>query len=174
MHQTAAVLWSFNELGFLIYRQGEDQGRYLSRVVSRITRKKKQLTHATHFDVLEVHWISLPQEIEFNFKRLRDEFDPSSFKGLPDDVEQQRGLIMERFEEAFEILRNPTSRRQYRKEQIEDFMIVQSAELLAKKGEMAIMRQDRREACTCFSKAMELIPNRSEYAEGLRRSTALV
>ncbi len=52
-------------------------------------------------------------------------------------------------------------------------MIVQSAELLAKKGEMAIMKKDYREANLCWGKAMELVPGRSEFREGYQRAQAL-
>ena len=52
-------------------------------------------------------------------------------------------------------------------------MIVQSAELLAKKGEMAIMRKDRRESTTCFAKALELIPGRPDFREGFQRASGI-
>jgi len=45
--------------------------------------------------------------------------------------------------------------------------------LLGKKGEMAIMRKDRREASSCFSKAVELVPGEPLYRDGLRRSSGV-
>jgi hypothetical protein len=56
---------------------------------------------------------------------------------------------------------------------VEDFMIVQSAELLAKKGEMAVMRQERQIAVNCFSKALELQPRSGEYRASLQRARGL-
>jgi len=174
-HQTAAMLWAFNELGFLRYESGEDTERAMRRVAHRIERKKKQLTRATHFDVLEVHWISLPREIEANYQRLIGEFDAAGFGvTLPEALELQRAQVADRIEQAHAVLSKESSRREYRKSKVEAFMIVQSADLLAKKGEMAIMRQDRREACSCYAKALELVPNRAEFADGLRRATAIV
>mgnify|MGYP001434958797 CR=1 FL=1 len=71
------------------------------------------------------------------------------------------------------MLSSDASRRAYRKEQIEDFLIVQSAALLAKKGEMAVMRKDRPEAVNCFAKAAELVPRSGEYKEGLKRASSI-
>ena len=53
-------------------------------------------------------------------------------------------------------------------------MIQQSADLLSKQGEMAIMRRDRRAACGCFTKALELAPQNPKYRDGLKRSTAIM
>ena len=60
-----------------------------------------------------------------------------------------------------------------REEIIEKMMIEQSAELLARKGEMAIMKGDRREALSCWGKALELRPNSPEYREGMERARSL-
>ncbi|MEC8278374.1 MAG: hypothetical protein VX026_11685, partial [Myxococcota bacterium] len=73
----------------------------------------------------------------------------------------------------YQMLKTDSSRREYRLKVVERDLIVNSADLLSKKGEMAIMRFDKREACACFSKALELMPNKSEFREGLRRATVL-
>ena len=125
--------------------------------------------------MLEIHWICLPTEIDNAHKKLRAEFDLSKVPvKLPDDVKAASKDIIKRIDEAHATLKPEKSRREYRKTIVEQMMIMQSAELLSKKGEMAIMRKDRREACGCFAKALELVPGHPEFRDGLRRSTALI
>ena len=120
--------------------------------------------------MLEVHWISILDEIRANHDRLREEFEPTGFHDLTPDLQRSLDAINRRLDEAWTTLSNDQARRDYRKKVVEGFMIAQSAELLAKKGDMAIMRHDRREAMTCFAKALELVPGQVEYREGLRRA----
>ena len=82
--------------------------------------------------------------------------------------------VRQRLEESYNVLGSDMQRREYRKELIEPVMIVQSAELLAKKGEMAIMRKDRREATTCFAKALELVPGNPPFRDGLQRARTAI
>lgn len=173
--QTAALLWAMNELGFIEYASNEDLARKLARLTKRVRSKKKQLDRGTMFDLLEIHWICLPKEIEAAYNRVREEFDMSKVNiPIPDSLRGDADLIVSRMDEAYQMLCNDQSRREYRKKLIEPMMIAQSAELLSRKGEMAIMRRDRREACGCFAKALELIPTNAGYRDGLKRSTALL
>ena len=71
---------------------------------------------------------------------------------------------------AYQFLRNDQQRRAYREEIIEEMKIQMSADILAKKGEMAIMKADRREALNCWGKALELKPSDPSLREGLERA----
>ena len=170
---TAGIIWSLEVLGFLRYEAQEDEERYRARTAEFIERKKRQLARGNHFELLEAHWISLPHEIEESYRRLVGEYALTAFRGL--DAGQQADLarIRERLDTAYETLRDDTRRREYRKSLIELPMLQQSAELLAKKGEMAVMRRDRREATSCYAKAAELQPGVPEYRDGLARANAL-
>jgi len=166
---TAAVIWALDEMRLLAYEETEDLERYLARVGGRITRKKQQLGD-THFNVLELHWICLGPDIQDNYNRMKEEFKPSRFHDLPADLLSALDQINARIDEAFSEIESDRDRRTYRAKIVEKDMILQSAELLGNKGEMAIMRRDKREATTCFAKAAELIPNEPKFREGLRRS----
>jgi hypothetical protein len=172
---TAAMLWALEEMSFLEYQKSEDSGRTIARISDRVLSKRKQVARGSLFDVLEIHWICLPTEIEKAHQKMRAEFDLSdSPVKLPNDVLVASREIVAKIDEALSTLKPELSRREYRKKIVEPMMIMQSAELLSKKGEMAIMRQDRREACGCFAKALELVPGHPEFRDGLRRSTALL
>ncbi len=167
---TAAVFYALIELGMFNFGERETHNRYLQRMGVNIGKKKRQLIQSTHFDVLEVHWISLPEEIEEGYRKLKEEYLLSSYVDIPDELAETIQRINDRIDEAYEVLTDENRRREYRKTLVEDFMIVQSAELLARKGEMAIMRQERKVAVNCFAKALELQPRSGEYRASLQRA----
>ena len=170
---TSAFLWAFHHLEFFAYSRTEGDSRAQARIDGLFKRKKRQIHQGSLFDVLEVHWISLPQEIEDSYNRLRAIFDPEKNKEVPSSLKQDSQFILKNLQDAFKTLKSDKKRREYRRKLIEKDLIIQSALLLAKKGEMAIMRRDRREGCSCFSKALELFPANQEYRDGLRRAAAV-
>jgi hypothetical protein len=170
---TACMIYALDELKVLQYDGGESRAGYLARAAEVIAKKKRQLARCTEFDVLEVHWISLQDEIDAAVAKVTAEYAPSAFKDLPAELMEDLVKINERIRHATAVLKDGPKRREYRKSILEAFMIEQSAELLGRKGEMAIMRHDRREAVACFAKAQELDPRNPEYAEGLARSQAI-
>jgi len=169
---TSAVIWALDEMGFLVFELTEDLERYLARVSGRISRKQAQLKD-THFGVLELHWICLNEDVGVNYRRLKEEFKADRYHDLTDISLEDLGKINVRLDEAHAAVEAERSRRTYRATVIEKDAIVQSADLLGKKGEMAIMRQDKAEAISCFSKASELVPSEAKYRDGLRRSQGI-
>lgn len=79
-------------------------------------------------------------------------------------------LIGSGMKEAYERLRTDAGRREYRLSIIEKPMIDQSAQMLGVKGEMALVKENWREAQECYAKALELIPNNAEYSSGLAKA----
>ena len=170
---TAAFLFAFITLGLLAFKAEESREAYLERISELIRKKRRRLMKTTHFDTLEVHWISLPEELRRGYHRLMTEYDPDNYKELPAEMVDDLNYIRERLEQSYAVLQDERQRREYRKTLIEEFMILQSAELLAKKGEMAIMRQDSKLAVDCFAKACELAPRVPEYRASLQRARAV-
>lgn len=169
---TSSFVWALDELGLLIMNDQEDDSRKMARIVDRISRKKNHI-RGTYFDMLEVHWVCLKAEVQEAYQRIKDEFQIENFSGLDASHEADLALINTRLDEAFSILESDSSRRRYRQEVIEKDAIINSADMLAKQGEMAIMRKDRRAACGSFAKASELIPGQSSFRDGLRRATVI-
>ena len=170
--QTASFVWALDELGLLVMNDQEDESRTKARISDRIERKKMQL-RGTHFDVIEVHWVCMKSDITEAYQRLKAEFQEDRFSNLEPSQVEDIGLINTRLDEAFNVLENDSSRRRYRGEVIEKDAIINSAEMLGKQGEMAIMRRDRREACGAFAKAAELVPGEPSFRDGLRRATTI-
>ncbi len=171
--ETAVLAYALNEMGFVAYRDEETQKRYLARVGSRIRQKARQLGEATHFDILEIHWICLPEEVEEGAERVRREFDPAAYTNLPPELTSLLDGIREAVDASLACLRDERRRRACREEVVERSKIESSAEILGRKGEMALLKGDRREAVGCFSKAVELCPHVAGYQEGLSRARSL-
>jgi hypothetical protein len=170
--ETSAVMWALAEMGFLDYRGEETTERFMGRVMRRIEQKTEQLKGSL-FDVLELHWICLTHEVEAAFERIRREFTGREYQGLPPELDAKVQRILQRAEEARAFLIDERQRRQLRQEIIEKEMIAASAEILAKKGEMAILKGDSRVAVDCWGKAVELLPNNAEYRDGYNRARAI-
>ena len=92
---------------------------------------------------------------------------------MSQEYSSELSQIRAQVNKAYQMLKGDASRREYRLKVVERDLIINSADLLSKKGEMAIMRFDKREACACFSKALELIPNQAAFRDGLRRATVI-
>ena len=170
--QTSALLWCLDELALLSMADQEDASRTQARIAEQIERKKKQL-RGNHFDILELHWVCLKSEVQDAYSRMKQQYDVSRFSALSPDQEAVLEKVHARMDEAFANLENDSSRRRYRAEVVEKDAIVNSAEMLGKQGEMAIMRRDRAAACGAFAKAAELVPGEATFRDGLRRATTI-
>lgn len=170
--QTSALLWCLDELSLLDMADQEDVSRTKARIAEQIERKKKQL-RGNYFDILELHWVCLRSEVQDAYNRMKKQYDAERFSQLTADQEDTLEKIHARFDEAFASLEADSSRRRYRAEVIEKDAIVNSADMLGKQGEMAIMRRDRAAACGAFAKAAELVPGEASFRDGLRRATTI-
>lgn len=171
--KTSSFIYAFNFLGFFNYSDKEDGARSRERFLDRLKAMNRIVQRGSFFDILEIHWICLPQEIETAFQKKTFEFSDAELGDYSVEFENEINKIRKRFNEGYRTLKDDQSRRAYRITLIEKDLILNSADLLSKKGEMAIMRFDKREACACFSKALELVPNHKQFRDGLLRSTAI-
>lgn len=170
---TAAMMLALGRLGFVAYKQEQDDARLFAGLASVLARKKAQVHKGSLFEVLEVHWICVTEEVEAAYERLYKEYDPVRFRRMGEEAEADAQKIRARLDEGRRILADEHRRREYRKEVIEETKIVQSAELLDRQGEMAFLRNDRRAALTCYSKAAELVPGNAAYRAALQRAKGL-
>jgi hypothetical protein len=170
---TARFLWALLDLDFLAFKEQENLERYMKRITELIMTKHHRSERSNLFDILEVHWICTAPEVESGYKAVKERFQQKNFDHLTEEHKQALVSINQKLDDAYQRLRDDARRRAYREEIIEKDMIVNSAELLAKKGEMAIMRADGRDARFCWGKAVELVPGRGEFREGYQRARAI-
>lgn len=170
---TAGMVWALADLHLLDFRDEEAGSRGTERMARMLDDRRRAVTKGTLFEALDLHWICTTADVEAAWKRLSAEYGPASHArwGAPNlSLVNQLHAGMEK---AYQRLSSDARRREYRAEIMEKMKVEQSAEMLAKKGDMAVMKENAREALDCFSKAVELMPNVPEYQAGLARARQL-
>lgn len=165
---TASMVWSLDQLRLLDYRVEEAVARGEARVSKLLGSRKTTLRKGTLFDRLDIHWICTSRDVEASWKRLSEEFPEGDYGRFGPEWAADVEAITRGLREAYEKLRDDHARREYRASIIERPMIDQSAQMLAGKGEMAVLKQNWREAYECYSKANELMPGVAEYRSALQ------
>lgn len=167
---TAAAVWCLHDLNLIEFRSETTGVREKERFERDLAARRTASKGATLFERLDLHWICTAAEVDAAVKRARAEWGPAVAAKVGEQYRPALEEISAGVEEAARVLGNDASRREYRASIIEKMKIEQSAEMLAKKGEMAIMKEAWREAQDCFTKALELRPGTPEFKEGLSRS----
>lgn len=169
---TGSTVWCFADLGLLEFRDTEAQERSDERLARMVTARKSAI-EMNYFDRLDVHWICTREDVRVAFDKVWADFSPERVQAWPEQHRKVGEKISAALKEAYDTLIDDTKRREYRATVIERPMIVQSAFMLAEKGDMAFMKDSAREAIYCYSKAAELVPNDARYREGLHRANQL-
>ncbi len=172
--QTAVMIWVLNELQLLEYKKQEGGSRSDERLERYVMDRKRQMLKGTLFDRLELHWMCNGQDVQAKWQALSPEVSPETIAAMPERFHADMNKVADKMREAHSVLSDDKRRAAYRLEVVEKTMIEQSAEMLFRKGDMAIMKGSKREATDCFAKAVELRPNNPEYHDGLKRARAMV
>ncbi|MFZ5478761.1 MAG: DUF4388 domain-containing protein [Myxococcota bacterium] len=172
--QTAGFVWVLHELNLVEFRDEGTAERRDAAIAKDLEKRKKVMLKGTLFERLDIHWICTTAEVEAGYRKIAAEFRPETVaKHWGESNRALVEMIAKAIDDAYATLKVDARRREYRLTIIEKTMVEQSAELLAKQGEMAIMKQARRDAVSCWSKCVELVPNNAEYRDGLKRAEAI-
>ena len=170
---TAGMVWTLADLHLVEFRDEEALARGVERNQRVLEDRKRAVTRGTLFDALDLHWICTSDEVEAAWRKIDPEYGPESYGRWGEPNRKLVDELYGKLKEAYERLRADGRRREYRAEVMERMQIDQSAEMLGKKGEMAFMKENAREAFDCYSKAVELVPNNGEYQAGLSRARTI-
>lgn len=170
---TAGMIWTLADLHLVEFREEEAGTRGVERLARVLDDRRRAVVKGTLFEALDLHWICTSPEVEASWKKLSAEYGPGSHARWGAENQKAVEGLYENLRAAYERLRDDKARREYRASVMERMQIEQSAEMLAKKGDMAVMKENVREALDCFSKACELVPNVPEYQAGLTRARAM-
>jgi hypothetical protein len=169
--QTAAMVWSLQDLNLLDMRLESTGVREKEDFERMLTSRRAAARASTLFERMEVHWICTGSEVEAAYARVKKEWPLDALvTRFGDGIRPALQEIHNAADEANKTLSVDGLRREYRASVIERMKIEQSAEMLGRQGEMAIMKDSAREAVACFAKAVELVPSNTEYREGLVRA----
>ena len=140
-------------------------------IAGRLQEKLKAIESGTHFDVLEVHWITTKAEIEAKYQYLMGELNVQGDPSVPSSLQSRIPEVLGGVYKAYSSLLDDAARRTYRAEIIENHHITQAAVLLGQQAEQALNKGDKRAAIQCYSKAIELQPDETKWKLGLRHAT---
>lgn len=153
----APLVWALMELGLASQAKKESRDDRLQRVAATLAAKKKQVAHAGPFEVLELSWICLHQEIERSRDRLRRELSPAVLGELTPELEAVAQEVLALVERAASLLLDPRERRKYRRSIISPEDLERSAELLRAAAEDARVAGDAGRAAIAEAKAAEIL-----------------
>jgi hypothetical protein len=168
--QTAAALWCLYDLNLLSMSAESSGVRERERFLGDLAARRASTRAKTLFERLELHWICTTADVEAHHKRIKAEWPLSLTETYGAEHLPVLQEINAALDDTFEKLSTDARRREYRASIIEKSKIEQSADMLTKKGEMAIMKAASREALDCYLKALELTPGSAEAREGLGRA----
>jgi hypothetical protein len=169
---TTLVLWALEELGLVDFQDEAATNEATERILARIADKEKQVASKNPFEVLGAHWSATTEDVKMAYKKAIADFTPD-VRGLDQGVQDRLAAIVKAIEEAYVDLRADDRRRLRRKQFVDEARIQSSAELFARKGELAIERKDGRGAMICFLKAQELVPKDDRFAHGIQKAKKL-
>ncbi len=135
----------------------QPQGRELR---TQLEDRLEQLQAANHFEVLALHWSSPHRELKPAWEKARSEFalDRPPYKTASSEIRTLAKRALAVIDEAYQKLRETSSRVAYRKELFDKTERQYAAEMLIKRGEIAQLRGNRREALDALETAAELNP----------------
>jgi hypothetical protein len=169
---TTLVLWALDELGLVDFQDDAGTDEATERLLARLTDKEKQIASKNPFDILGVHWTATTEDVKTAYKKALADFSPE-VSGLDQGIRKRLAVIVKAIEEANVDLRADERRRTRRHQFVDEARIRSSAELFARKGEIAIERKDGRGALVCFLKAQELLPKEDRFAQGIQKAKKL-
>ncbi len=167
---TAGMIWTLADLHLVEFLDAEADSRASERMQRVLADRQRAVTKGTLFESLDLHWICTTEDVEAGWAKLNAEFGPLSLARWGPTHAESVGQLHVSMKKAYDRLVVEAERREYRSSIIEKMKIEQSAEMLAKKGDMSVMKENVRESLDCYQKACELMPNVAEYREGLQRA----
>jgi hypothetical protein len=166
--ELAVMLWALLQMNLI---QFVAPAQKVAPIVGRLQEKLKQIQGGTHFDVLEVHWISTKSEIEAKYQLLMSELNVQGHPNVPAALQAKIPEILSGVYQAYAALLDDTARRAYRASIIESHHIAQAATMLGQQAQQALQNGDRRGGLAAFTKALELQPTEVKWVQGLRSAT---
>ena len=164
----AVMLWALLQMNLIQFLAPTQK---VKPIVGRLQEKLRQLQGGTHFDALDVHWISTKAEIEAKYQLLISELNVQGHPHVPPALQAKVPEILTGIYQAYAALQDDTSRREYRSQIVEAHNINQAAVILGQQATQAHQSGDRRAAIAAYSKALELQPTETKWVQGLRAAT---
>jgi hypothetical protein len=157
---TGALDW-VDAGGLLLEERRRKDKERLDRLVEGAAGMWDKIKGANHFEVMGLHWSTPPRKIPESYQGLATLYGPTAEARL--EAPEVCQLIWARVGEAYDVLKDPSARRRYRRE-VYDLNWSSQVELLIDHAKIAIYRQDVQAALDLLS-VCEDIQSTQEAAE---------
>lgn len=161
--ETPSMLVALHELGFLRFELSDDPHQTYKFQLNQIQERVRLLSGATHFEILGVHWSSYKELIEQAYFQEKAAYQLDRFpEPIHALIQEQLDTIQKALHAAYRALHDNQARAAYRDQIVSEMQSSNGIALYYRKGDMAMMRMDHREAEVCFKRVLELNPRHRE------------
>lgn len=168
---TLALMLTLRDLGFLKFEHGEQVDGQVARMRAKLRVMYDKLDKAEHYDMLSLHWSAFTALVDRAYKEHAEEFDPAAW---PDEILAEDGSKLDEIQvalkRAHQVLSDKKSRAAYRETVVNSMQLLNGVQLYFRKGDMAMLRRDAREAIESFQRVLELDPRH----KGARQKLAMI
>lgn len=168
-NQTARLFLACNFLGLVDYRTTPLPKGGVEALENELKLTYERILSEDHFTRLALHWTNHPDMIRPAFEKMMERWGPNA------DCRKQSKLcaeiadrIVKLIKESFDVLNNPTTRRDYRKELLGDAKLAFGADFLFKQAHFAKFRGEIEKAKVLIESAIDILP-RNEYLDFKRQ-----
>jgi len=152
----APLVWALIELG-LVEQVQRESAEERQRLLEMLEERRARVDRGAPFDLLELHWICLPEEIQRNADRILRELSPEVLGSLEPGPQQLAQNLRTAVDMAARLLLDPDRRRAIRRTFVAAEDITRCAELLREAAVEARSSGDHGRAKVAEAKAAELL-----------------
>jgi len=157
--KTVPVLLALMELDILQFADSEDVAQVEDRWRTELSEKITLQSNQNPFEIIEVHWTSQGAQVESGYQKTRAEYQEFGRGAvLSPEIDALRQEILANIETAYAAVKDKATRRKTRKAHYEAQQHEFSADLLARQGEMLMVRGKWDEVMDNLERALELTP----------------
>ncbi len=159
---TYRVIVVLAKLGMIEFREKMIKEENIQNLKIELKEKLERLHGDNFFGRLVLHESAIEEEVEAAYRDAKALYNPAKY---PDDEEIMAFLsnINRLIDEAYQVLKERSSREKYRKEIFQRNKLIFEASIQYEKGELELLREDFKEAYYLFRSAEELYPEKIEY-----------
>jgi len=162
-----ATLFTLRDFGCIQFVTKKQEEQTREGIEKRFNEKMDVLRTGSQFDILDVHWTAIDNEIKDGHERCKYAFDPQNIDKPSDLMRKLSREILPAVDEAYELLKGKGERVAYRVSIVSEQHIGHAADHLLEQADMDLFKNDVRAAREKFRRAIELVPQNKKLKRKL-------
>jgi hypothetical protein len=166
---TLGLLLTLRDLGFLRFEEGEHVDGQEARARVRLNVMHDKIAGGTYYELLSLHWSAYTELVQSAYDSHKKEFETENWAdAIVADSQHKIEEIQVAVDKAYEVLKDKKSRAEYRETVVNSMQLLNGVALYFRKGDMAMLRRDAREALSSFQRVLELDPRHKGARQKLK------